>query len=246
MISVCMASYNGAKYIREQVMSILPQLGKDDEIIISDDGSTDGTLETIQSFNDKRIKVLHHAKIEYRHTYLINFRKVADNFENALSHAKGDIIFLSDQDDIWKEDKVAKMIKALENYDIVECNCGTIDENDNLLAEKFRSKRPFSNSILGNLISMPFLGCCMAFHSKVLNWSLPFPNELIAHDFWIGFWGNQLGNMGYIDEPLHLYRQHTNNVSPGSKKSNNKLMLKLIYRTELLCQIINRLYNIVT
>ena len=90
-ISVCIATYNGAKYIEEQVQSILYQLSEKDEIINSDDGSKDNTLAIIKSLNDARIKVIHNT---LKHG-------LVSNFENAIKHADGDYIFLSDQDDIW-------------------------------------------------------------------------------------------------------------------------------------------------
>ena len=90
MISVCMATYNGEKYIQEQIDSILCQLSKDDELVISDDHSTDATCDIIKSYNDRRIKL-----------FLNELAKgVTHNFENALLHSKGDIIFLADQDDV--------------------------------------------------------------------------------------------------------------------------------------------------
>ena len=103
MISVCIATYNGEKYIKEQLDSIIPQLGHEDEIVISDDGSSDSTLDIINSINDERIRIT------------VNQGKhgVNSNFNNALLHAKGDFIFLADQDDIWLSGKVAECLKAL-------------------------------------------------------------------------------------------------------------------------------------
>ena len=96
MISVCMAIYNGEKYIKEQIDSILMQLSNEDELVISDDSSNDRTLDIIAEYNDRRIKVLHHIPAIGN-----SFVKAKANFENALSVAKGDYIFLSDQDDVW-------------------------------------------------------------------------------------------------------------------------------------------------
>ena len=120
MISVCMATYNGEKYIREQMDSILQQLGEGDELIISDDLSSDKTVEIIKSYKDKRIKLYIHGD---NHGFV-------RNFENALVHADGDIIFLSDQDDIWMPDKVKVTIAALANCDFTVSDCITINENE--------------------------------------------------------------------------------------------------------------------
>ena len=98
MISVCIATYNGEKVLKRQIDSILSQLGDSDEIIISDDGSKDRTLEVLANYDDKRIKIFHHQKRpEDKHSAEI----VAHNFENAIEHAQGDYIFIADQDDEW-------------------------------------------------------------------------------------------------------------------------------------------------
>ena len=101
-ISVCMAVYNGEKYIREQIASILGQLAPGDELIISDDGSSDGTLDEARAFGDARIRLLANQLD----------RGYSGNFENAIRHAGGDIIFLSDQDDVWLPGRVEKMRAA--------------------------------------------------------------------------------------------------------------------------------------
>ena len=98
MISVCMATYNGERYIKEQVSSIMQQLGENDELIVSDDGSSDSTLQVLDSFHDSRIKVFSGPRTGL--TY---------NFENAIKNANGDYLFLSDQDDVWECNKVERL-----------------------------------------------------------------------------------------------------------------------------------------
>ena len=109
MISVCIATYNGGKFLGEQLQSILCQLGKDDEVIISDDGSTDNTYLLVMSIQDNRIKFYKHKS----DSFLLPHEKATLNFENALKYAKGDYIFLSDQDDVWVENKVEVMCQIL-------------------------------------------------------------------------------------------------------------------------------------
>ena len=106
MISVCMATYNGEKYLKDQLDSILKQIQSSDEVIISDDGSNDSTRYIIEKFQK-----------EYKNIYLVDGPKrgVQKNFENALKHARGDILFLSDQDDIWMDGKVERVLKEFEN-----------------------------------------------------------------------------------------------------------------------------------
>ena len=100
MVSVCIATYNGEKYLRQQIESILPQLSKEDEIVISDDCSTDRTVEILKVFNDERIKIF------------VNESNlgVVENFENAIKQSIGEYVFLSDQDDVWEPYKVESII----------------------------------------------------------------------------------------------------------------------------------------
>lgn len=117
LVSVCMATYNGGRYIREQVDSILHQEFKENqnvelELVVSDDGSTDDTIEILESYHDVRIKIFqHHNKRKYK--YLNATRACKCNFENAMSKAKGDYIFLSDQDDVWYPWKIDKQLTML-------------------------------------------------------------------------------------------------------------------------------------
>lgn len=243
MISVCMATYNGQLYIKKQLDSILPQLSEADELIISDDGSTDATLEIISSYKDTRIKLLQHKKNPefLKMRYSKNFYLATSNFENALLHAKGDYIFLADQDDMWRCDKVAKMIEYLKDYDIAMSNYSIIDINDNVIIEKFYQSSPISNFLLKNVVKSHFVGCCMAFRKNVMHYVLPFPDKLIAHDYWIGCIGSKKLRFTYIDEPLQLYRRTGYNVSTTSSKSNNSFFYKLSYRIIFLFKVVNRL-----
>ena len=157
-----MATYNGQKYIKEQIDSILPQLSENDELVISDDQSTDGTTEIIASYKDPRIRFFVNNKTH----------GVAHNFENALAHAKGDIIFLSDQDDVWVEGKVEKMTSYMKqnHYDVVMCNCMLVDENMKPLTGKphFNKVRPIKKPVFLNILKNSWLGCCMVFSKKLL------------------------------------------------------------------------------
>lgn len=237
MISVCMATYNGAKYIGKQIESVLIQLSHDDELIISDDGSTDETLEIIRSFSDTRIKLLHNHK---KNTVKSKHQLVTRNFENALKIAEGDFIFLSDQDDIWKNDKVKIFIDSLKDFHVVMSNYDVIDSNGNLKEKQHHKSNPFSESLIQNIFKMPFHGCCMAFRKSVLKLSLPFPNNLVVHDNWIGMllFIQDKKKINYIDQSLIFYRVHDNNVSGVS---SNSLFFKLYYRIIFGCKLYIRI-----
>lgn len=127
MISVCIPTYNGEKYLKQQLDSILVQLEKNDEIIVSDDSSTDSTINLLKSYQDPRIRILQGNL----------YKNPIFNLENALKHAKGDYIFTADQDDIWKNDKVKQMIQALQKYDLVVSDASIINKMGKLLLTLF-------------------------------------------------------------------------------------------------------------
>lgn len=234
MISVCMATYNGGKYIQEQVESILEQLGVDDELVVSDDGSKDDTLKILSCFHDDRIKV-------YLNTGEHGFVK---NFENALCNVKGDIIFLSDQDDVWHERKVKIVLDALKVYDLVIHDAQLIDGEGNPLGKTYYSTLHSKTSFIANLWKTRWLGCCMAFRRHVLDYCLPIPPNIVAHDYWIGMMGMVRFRCFFLSDVLIDYRRHGGNVSTSSEKSDHSLWYKLIVkRTNLLVSIIGRLLS---
>lgn len=231
MISVCMATYNGERYIREQLDSILSQLGGDDELIISDDGSTDATIQIIETVNDSRITLLNNCAPH----------GVVHNFENALKASKGDYIFLSDQDDIWEENRVIKTIKLLnkEKVDCVTCNRVVIDANGERHGGTIVNHDFTSFSFWKVLRHNPYIGCCMAFTRGHLELVLPFPDKLPMHDLWIGLLAHKKGTSVFLDEPLLLYRRHGDNVTTG--ESPFSLYGRIKYRLRLLRQLHSRL-----
>ena len=229
-ISVCMATYNGEKYIKEQLESILSQIGEHDEVIISDDSSTDNTVEIINSFNDCRIKI-------YKNTKEKGYTR---NFENALEKANGDVIFLSDQDDVWVENKVNKIIKILEKYDFVVSDNNIVNENLEVISKSHFEVYKTSKGFIRNLLLPRYVGACMAFKKNVLQKSLPFPSnaKLSAHDYWISLIAEMYFKCYKLDEQLLLYRRHGANASSGGKKSKNSLGHKLKVRIYTLIQLI--------
>lgn len=232
MISVCMATYNGDRYIREQIDSIIVQLEEDDELIISDDGSKDRTCDIIMSYNDSRIKLLHNVK---RHGFI-------GNFENALKVAKGDFIFLSDQDDIWLSDKVKTILPLFNDYDLIVHDAEIVNGDGISLNKNYFSTLHRGQSFLRNLYKSRFLGCCMAFKKEVKDACLPFPDNIVAHDYWIGMFSLLKFKVGFIDDILLNYRRHGNNVSPSSEKSTYSLFYKLFTkRFILIWNIIKRI-----
>lgn len=228
MISVCIATYNGASYIEEQVRSILGQLSSFDEVIISDDGSVDATLDIIESINDSRIKIVQSTA-----------RNVSHNFQNAILVSKGDYIFLADQDDVWMPNKVNIITAALENYTLV-CHDGFVVSSDKKLLYDSIHLKPKLKFIYNLVSNRTYTGCCMAFRRELLDYTLPFPRKEILHDWWIGLLAD-LYNVKrvYLDDKLILYRRHTDNVS-SFRKSGLSVLVKLKLRFWVLTSIICR------
>ena len=222
MISVCMATYNGEKYIKSQIESILSQIPENAELIISDDGSNDRTLEIISSINDDRISV-YHSKL----------KNLIKNFENAISQASGNIIFLTDQDDIWKPNKVERMLEILhQGYDVVTCDCSIFNSKGEIVVPSYFEAISSGPGFMRNIIKRnSYMGCCMAFTAEVKKASLPFPKSIPMHDLWIGLISEVKFKPYFLRESLVLYRQHENNASStASGVSGNSLLKKLHFR----------------
>jgi len=228
--SVCIATYNGEKYILEQLSSILSQLDEKDEIIISDDGSKDNTLTIIQSFRDARIKLFHNTP---KHG-------VVPNFENALRHAKGNYIFFSDQDDIWAPNKVKRCIEALQENDLVIHNSLIMDGKGNISDIDFFSIRKSGKGYWKNLYKNSFVGSCMAFRKELLPYILPFPKHILWHDMWIGLMAEKKRKTVFIPDTLLYYRRHGNNASATAEKSSFSFWFQLKYRLQMLYYTIIR------
>ncbi|MGJ1335524.1 glycosyltransferase family 2 protein [Sphingobacterium siyangense] len=208
-VSVCIATFNGEKYIKDQILSILNQVNCTAEIIVSDDKSTDKTVEIVKSFNDPRIKIVENML----------GKGPVKNFENAISHAKGSIIFLSDQDDIWRDDKVTKILSFFESYPEYSClfsNAKLIDKHGKETIGRFFSSPPTIN-LYKLILKNRFLGCTMAFKKSVS--ILPFKNYIPMHDWYIGLKHVRLGKVGFINEDLIYYRRHGENVTTGKRSS---------------------------
>ncbi|WP_240543517.1 glycosyltransferase family 2 protein [Spirosoma foliorum] len=220
-----MATYNGELYIERQLKSILQQLDINDEIIISDDGSTDKTLQIIDGFADRRIKVFVNKKR----------RGPVGNFENALLNSCGQYIYLADQDDIWLPDKISTINSLLKNHDLVLADCEVVDQNGNLLQASFFEHRGSSPGFWNNLYRNSYMGCCMAFRREILDYVLPFPSKIHMHDWWIGLLVEAKGRVIFYEEPLIKYVRHGGNASPTGevgygfyRKFSNRLFL-LVY-----------------
>ena len=219
MISVAMTTYNGEKFVQEQIISIINQTKKVDEIIICDDCSTDHTTEIIQSlqnqYKDFNIKLYFNEKnLGYR-----------ENFKKAISLCTGDYIFLSDQDDIWKEKKIEEMTKKMQmnaNIEVLASSFTYIDENSTLLKGEEKNNTLYLGNIVDKqlkpikfeelLVHNYFQGCTLVMNKAMNEIFLTYFTNQIPHDWLIVILSAARQSMYFWNSPLSYYRIHSNNT----------------------------------
>lgn len=221
-IDVLLATYNGEKYLKEQIDSILEQSYKNIRLIISDDCSKDGTVEIIKQYQQKDNRV-----ILYEQKINLGYVK---NFEFLLTKVENEIYMLSDQDDVWKNDKIEKSYKKLkqEDADMVFTDVEIVDSNLKPLYPSFNKFMKLERKIkktsgverqyLYNCVT----GCTVMSKKKFIEKMLPFPtnSKYLIHDMWMGLIVSMYGKMVYLDETTIYYRQHGNNQVGTEKISH--------------------------
>ena len=223
-ISVLIAAYNGEMYIAKQLESVLFQLGADDEVIISDDNPSGGTYNEIEPFLvDKRIRYVHGPA-----------KGVDANKEFLLRECTGDVAFLCDQDDVWLDGKVERVMSAINGGACcVLHNAYITDENLNKSGKTLFEDRGAKTGILHNIIKNCYTGACMALTRQAFTAALPFPKNLPMHDQWLGLVSEKVGRVELIDEPLLLYRRNPGSMTGG----RTSLMQKISWRISIVRSI---------
>ncbi|WP_316735286.1 glycosyltransferase family 2 protein [Pedobacter aquatilis] len=220
LVSVALCTYNGEKFIIEQLESIINQTYVNLEIIIIDDCSTDNTYELLINL----IKGLPNIKLE-RNTQNIGFTK---NFEKAIGYCQGDFIAISDQDDIWNLNKIDVLVSEIGENNLIFHDSLLIDENGESIKNlKVSDKTEIyqGKSNLYFLTSNCISGHACMFRRELLNFALPFDKRFF-YDWWIAFVAASIGTIKYIPNALVSYRQHSNNItdilSKNKKSKNNQ------------------------
>lgn len=207
-ISVVVLTYQGECFLQEQMNSILKQLGPRDEVVVSDDGSTDRTLEILRECQKKDpcIRLLQGPR-----------QGIKKNMEYALKSCRGDYIFLADQDDIWAEDKVSRVMEIFEKEqaDLVIHDADVFAEDvERPLMESFFQFRGAKAGIVKNMVKNSYIGCCMAFRRQLLEKALPIPEDIEMHDQWLGILNDFYFKKSFFyEKPLLHYRRHGENNS---------------------------------
>lgn len=208
-VSVCIAAYNGSRFIEAQLRSILLQLEANDEIVIIDDGSMDDTVSRIRSIDDPRVKLFVHERN----------KGVTATFEDALRSATGRILFLCDDDDVWAPTKVEQVLGELSanpDVQVVTTRVALIDENGTMLPDsRINRFGRFVSGFWRNVLVNHYQGSAMAIRASLLGSVLPFPRQKkFEHDVWIGTRNDAAGGKtAFIDKPLLFYRRHSGNAS---------------------------------
>jgi len=230
--SVAMCTYNGELYLKEQLLSIAKQTRLPDELIIYDDGSTDATSQIINEFRKT-------APFPLKFCQNKENLGATKNFEKAIILCNGEIIALSDQDDVWLPSKLEKLEQVFNNYPLVNyvfSDALVVDEGLSYLGytmwdgisftvnQRKRFKQGYQAEILlkHNVVT----GAIMMFCAKCRDWILPIPNQWI-HDAWIALLLSAGGNRStLVDEPLVKYRQHSTQLIGGEKRNLKERFLK--------------------
>ncbi|QKQ25581.1 glycosyltransferase [Candidatus Reidiella endopervernicosa] len=204
-VSVAMATYNGQKYLYDQLKSLAIQTVLPDELVICDDASSDDTLKIIDAFCKESPFVVRVIANKVN-------RGCIESFEIAIEHCTGDILLLCDQDDVWNDNKIEVVSELFDTNDSV---CMLI--NDQLIKDEQLING--SKTKLGNIYAMGLTsdwhttGCCTSFRRELCGLILPFPKDIKSHDGWIARIGISLGVRKVIGRVLQVYRRHETNLS---------------------------------
>lgn len=229
LISIAMTTYNGEKYLEEQLESIYAQSYKNIEVVVTDDCSTDKTVEILEAYH-----------IEYGLQYFVNEKNIGfvKNFEEAIALCQGEYIALSDQDDIWETNKLQILSHQMKDALLIHSDALLIDAEGEIINTSYmhRSNKVLRKNIVEYFFNNDVTGCTMMFSRKLLSTILPMPKDIIAHDWWIAILARKQGKIVYVQKELVRYRQHLTNqigATDTSKISSHSMRFNA-YRKKLL------------
>ena len=214
-VSVALVTYNSHRFLRPQIDTILANLGPDDEIVVSDDGSTDDTLDILNEYasKDSRFRI-----------FQIEHRGCNGNYENAIAQCAGDIIFLSDDDNVWEPNKVKTVLKAFEENPkvwFVQHDCEITDGELNQISPSFFQTRKARPGLIRNIMRVSYGGSLIAFKREMLNYALPFPKKMpVAYDEWLGLIASKHGKVLFLPIVLSKWRRYAGTQSTGYVSAN--------------------------
>lgn len=218
LVSIAMATYNGEKYLVEQLDSIINQTHKNIELIIIDDCSIDGTVEVIQSYQ-KRYPFIR------LHQNPVNLG-IVKSFEKSINLCSGDYIALSDQDDIWCLNKIEVLLRHIGNNLLIHSDAALIhSDGTNLASSHFMySKKPKNNTFYDYLLINNVTGCTTLFSKELVQIAFPIPDDFYIHDHYLALIASFYNRIFLLDEQLVYYRQHSNNIIGASRLPFEKFL----------------------
>jgi len=218
-----MATYNGEKYIKEQLDSLQAQNYKKWTLYIRDDCSTDNTINILKDYQKRE------PRIQLLPSSPANIGALG-NFNCLMSAASGKYFMFCDQDDIWFTDKIKKSLDLMKNREkrygkdfpiLIHTDCKVIDSTRRLVAPSFMQFQHMQHeekSPLRVLMTQNFVtGCTVMINKSLLSACLPVPSQALMHDWWIALVAAAVGKIFYLPQKTMLYRQHGKNVA-GAKK----------------------------
>lgn len=241
MISIAMATYNGEKFIREQLDSILAQTITDWELIVCDDVSTDSTIAILEEYakKDGRIQI-HKNKVN------LGFKR---NFEKAISLCSSDYIALCDQDDIWYSNHLEVLYNQIGNHSLSIGNSDIVDVNNQYLNKRMSDTDgihfiPEDTKLLlyrEFFYANPFQGASMLLKKDFALSCIPIPNEVHYHDTWISICACFADGLIYTYTPITRYRQHGKNVTINNHREHGLTKIEICF--DYIKKGINTLFN---
>ncbi|WP_426110176.1 glycosyltransferase [Massilia sp. PWRC2] len=234
-IAVCIATYQGAKFIEAQLASIVLQLATGDHILLADDGSTDATVDIVsKNFPEVRIVAVERVG------------GVVENFERVLNaaHASGAaLIVLCDQDDVWNAGRLELIRTVLRDADLMSMDGVVVDDQLRPNGDTIASTVGVRRGLVANLAKNSYVGCCMAFRRHLLDIALPFPPRLAWHDWYIGLIAESLFKVARLPDITILYRRHGANHSPTGEKSGYSASKRLFMRIHMLLAVLTAVWR---
>ncbi len=229
-ISVVMATYNGEAYLPEQLRSVVEQLAPGDELVVSDDRSTDNTLAIVQEIAGDRARIL------------ITGGRLGPirNFEHALAHAAGDVIVLADQDDVWLPGRLQRVrdhfTASAAPFDLLVMNSTVTDGQLRPTHDSLFKRMRAGPGQLKNVVRNTYVGCHMAFRRSLLDVAMPFPPAIPMHDMWLGLASEWVGPVRFDPVPSMLWRRTGQNYT----KARYSTWQRLVWRVGLIRSLLGR------
>jgi len=227
-ISIALATYNGAKFLRLQLDSIFQQTYRPLEVFAVDDRSTDGTIEILAEYSRN-----------YPLRYIVNESRLGfvKNFERTLSLCEGTYIALADQDDVWLPKKIETLVSSIGKSSLVCTDVSLIDENGVIFVESLQRKLhipvPGEKNQFYTLAFLDYIrGCTCLFRRELLLKALPIPDDAMSHDWWLGMWATRMQGIRYLPEALTFYRQQSTNTCGVPRLWRADVLIRYLFSTK--------------